>query len=191
MASLSNGCSPTQPVYGSPGDPVSTCHLRGLTLFIQEMYAETRVKTVGFLETLQPRLDTKLVTPWTVYLPFSRQWRGPPESPCRGEVEGLKTPFLNLWNFAFAHTPLLRVRSCAVLKLQFRSLLPSYPHNPDASLLPNPFFCCTYVVFCLVFWFHNLFLPATPICELFETAFWDCLPDMFPLHNAGIELWTS
>lgn len=43
------------------------------------------MKTVGFLETLQPRLDTKLVTPWTVYLPFTEQWRGPPESPCREE----------------------------------------------------------------------------------------------------------
>ncbi|TNN78669.1 hypothetical protein EYF80_011073 [Liparis tanakae] len=42
---------------------------------------ETRVKTVGFLVALQAEDDTKLVTPWTTHLPFTLQFRGPPESP--------------------------------------------------------------------------------------------------------------
>lgn len=36
-----------------------------LTEFIHVMYAETRVKTVGFLRVLHPMPDTKLATPWT------------------------------------------------------------------------------------------------------------------------------
>lgn len=43
------------------------------------------MKTVGLFLTLQPSADTKLVTPWTWYCPFTSQWSGPPESPCATE----------------------------------------------------------------------------------------------------------
>lgn len=41
---------------------------------------------MGFFRVLQPKEETKLVTPWTAQVPFSvGQLRGPPESPCNGE----------------------------------------------------------------------------------------------------------
>lgn len=40
------------------------------------------MNTVGLRRTLQPWLDTKLVTPCTWYWPLTAQCRGPPESPC-------------------------------------------------------------------------------------------------------------
>jgi hypothetical protein len=54
--------------------------------------AETLVNTVGFFRVLQPREETKLVTPWTCQVPSSvGQLRGPPESPCKSQsVEGAK-----------------------------------------------------------------------------------------------------
>jgi hypothetical protein len=50
--------------------------------------AETLVNTVGFFRVLQPREETKLVTPWTCQVPSSvGQLRGPPESPCKSQKE--------------------------------------------------------------------------------------------------------
>ena len=57
-------------------------HPAPLTSSIQSMKAETRVNTVGFLMVLQPKAETKLVTPWTCQEPSAAgQLRGPPESP--------------------------------------------------------------------------------------------------------------
>ena len=61
-------------------------HPAPLTSSIQSMKAETRVNTVGFLMVLQPKAETKLVTPWTCQEPSAAgQLRGPPESPWNGE----------------------------------------------------------------------------------------------------------
>lgn len=60
-----------------------------LTSWIQSLKAETRVNTVGFLRVLQPKAETKLVTPWTCQEPSAAgQLRGPPESPWNGREQG-------------------------------------------------------------------------------------------------------
>lgn len=56
---------------------------------IQSLKAETRVKTEGFLSLIQPK-GPKLTIPCTsqvVLVPVLLQENGPPESPCRTEVQ--------------------------------------------------------------------------------------------------------